>query len=58
MFEDLEDDVKEKFKEYMKTLSVDKLSVILEVMHEFLLFNVAIRQNPDDEDYVDTSSFR
>ncbi|KAH3728508.1 hypothetical protein DPMN_054465, partial [Dreissena polymorpha] len=57
MFEDLEDGVKAKFKEYMKTLSVDKLSVILEVMHEFLLFNVAIRQNPDDEDNVDTSEF-
>ncbi|XP_052244237.1 E3 ubiquitin-protein ligase RNF213-like [Dreissena polymorpha] len=57
MVANLDGDVKKCFNDYLTTLSVDKLSIILDVMHEFLLLNVSIRQNIYDEDYIDTSSY-
>ncbi|KAH3727158.1 hypothetical protein DPMN_053084, partial [Dreissena polymorpha] len=57
MYDNLEKGVETRFKEYMNTLNVEKLSTVLEVIHEFLLLNVAIRQNTDDNDYINTSTY-
>lgn len=41
-------------EEYTKTLSVEKLSHLLEALHEFMLLHVAKEENTNDEDYYET----
>ncbi|XP_053396017.1 E3 ubiquitin-protein ligase rnf213-alpha-like [Mercenaria mercenaria] len=50
---DLTNDHLENFNHYMKDLSVDKLSLLVEVLHELILLKVAVEQNTDDPDYTD-----
>lgn len=57
-YEDLPDEVNSSFGEYMQHLSTEKLSNLLELLHEFLLLRVAVHENPDDDDYVDTRKYR
>ncbi|XP_053396339.1 E3 ubiquitin-protein ligase rnf213-alpha-like isoform X2 [Mercenaria mercenaria] len=52
--EELPDELLSSYKVYMKKLSIDKLSQLLEILHDFILLEVAVRQNPDDEDYTET----
>ena len=54
--EELPDELQKEFGGFMKVLSVDKLSSLLEVMHEFLLLHVARRENREDEDFRDTTN--
>ncbi|WAR07283.1 hypothetical protein MAR_017241, partial [Mya arenaria] len=56
--EELSEELKKSLSGYMKTLSVDKLSGILEILHEFLLIRIARRENASDEDYIDTTENR
>jgi hypothetical protein len=49
--------LKEQVKEYaMKKISIEKLFHLLEVLHEYILLVVAVRQNANDEDYIDTTN--
>ncbi|KAH3728216.1 hypothetical protein DPMN_054167 [Dreissena polymorpha] len=57
-YEDLPNEVKSSFGEYMHHLSTEKLSNLLELLHEFLLLRVAVQENPDDDDFVDTRKYR
>ena len=54
--EELPDELQKAFGGYMKNLSVEKLSSLVEVMHEFLLLHVARRENWEDEDYRDNTN--
>ncbi|WAR07198.1 R213A-like protein, partial [Mya arenaria] len=56
--EELSEELKKSFGVYMKTLSVDKLSGILEILHEFMLLRIARRENTSDEDYIDNTENR
>ncbi|XP_052239407.1 E3 ubiquitin-protein ligase rnf213-alpha-like [Dreissena polymorpha] len=56
-FEDIPIDVKLTYEEYLKKLSIEVLYTLLEILHEFMLLVVGIRQNPDDEDFTDTSHY-
>ncbi|KAH3807136.1 E3 ubiquitin-protein ligase RNF213-like [Dreissena polymorpha] len=58
MLEDIDGDLERGFTDYINALSVGELETILEAMHEFLLLSVSIRQNTDDEDFIDTSNYR
>ncbi|XP_052807608.1 E3 ubiquitin-protein ligase rnf213-alpha-like isoform X3 [Mya arenaria] len=51
--DELSEELHKSFGVYMKTLSVDKLSSILEILHEFMLLRIARRENTSDEDYID-----
>ncbi|XP_052243455.1 E3 ubiquitin-protein ligase RNF213-like [Dreissena polymorpha] len=57
-YEDLPDVVKSSFGEYMNNLSTEKLSNLLELLHEFLILRVSVQENPDDDDFVDTNKYR
>ena len=52
--EEVSDELQAAYWAYMKKLSVEKLSHLLEVLHEYILLVVAVRQNPSDEDYIPT----
>ena len=54
--EELPDEILNEYRGYMKKLSIDKLSQLVEVLHEYILLVVAVRQNPEDEDYMDTTN--
>ncbi|XP_052808702.1 E3 ubiquitin-protein ligase rnf213-alpha-like isoform X1 [Mya arenaria] len=54
----LSEELQKSFGGYMKTLSVDKLSGILEILHEFMLLRIARRENTSDEDYIDNTEHR
>jgi len=54
--EELPDEFQKAFGDYMKNMSVEKLSSLVEVMHEFLLLHVARRENSEDEDYRDNTN--
>ncbi|WAR07202.1 R213A-like protein, partial [Mya arenaria] len=53
--EELSEELQKSLGGYMKTLSVDKLSGILEILHQFMLLRIARRENTSDEDYIDTA---
>ncbi|XP_052239910.1 E3 ubiquitin-protein ligase RNF213-like [Dreissena polymorpha] len=55
--QDIPDNAKPTFEEYMKHLSIDKLHTMLEILHELLILVIAVRQNSDDKDYVDTENY-
>ncbi|XP_052243691.1 E3 ubiquitin-protein ligase rnf213-alpha-like [Dreissena polymorpha] len=57
MYTDLDAQLEASFLDYINNLTVDKLTNILEAMHEFLLLSVSIRQNDENEDYIDTSRY-
>jgi len=57
-YEELPDGLQTELDGFMKNLSVEKLADLLEVMHEFILLQVARRDNRDDEDYIDTANHR
>ncbi|XP_053396012.1 E3 ubiquitin-protein ligase rnf213-alpha-like [Mercenaria mercenaria] len=50
---DLTENQLENFNHYMTDLSVDKLGLLVEVLHEFILLKVAVKQNTNDDDYMD-----
>ncbi|XP_053396335.1 E3 ubiquitin-protein ligase rnf213-alpha-like isoform X2 [Mercenaria mercenaria] len=54
--EELPDELLILYRGYMKKLSIDKLSQLVEVLHEYILLVVAVRQNPEDDDYTDTTN--
>jgi len=56
--EKLPDELNDKLDEYLGTLSVEKLGHVLEGLHEFMLLKVAVKENTDDEDYVDSVNNR
>ncbi|XP_052808603.1 E3 ubiquitin-protein ligase rnf213-alpha-like isoform X2 [Mya arenaria] len=56
--DELSDELQKSFGGYMKTLSIDKLSGILEILHEFMLLRIARRENTSDEDYIDNTENR
>ncbi|KAL4233165.1 hypothetical protein ACF0H5_007850 [Mactra antiquata] len=47
-----------QFKDYMKNLSVEKLSLLVEVLHEFILLKIAVRENHEDEDHTDSTVYK
>ncbi|WAR07286.1 hypothetical protein MAR_017244, partial [Mya arenaria] len=56
--DELPEELQKSLGGYMKTLSVDKLSGILEILHEFMLLRIARRENTSDEDYIDNTENR
>ncbi|WAR11572.1 RN213-like protein [Mya arenaria] len=62
-FETISEDFQESLPEncqsdlntFLKPLSVDKVGVFVEVLHEFILLHVGKRENIDDENYVETT---
>jgi len=54
--EEVSDELQKEFGDYIKNLNVEKLSSLLEVMHEFILLHVARRENREEEDYRDTTN--
>ncbi|XP_060586335.1 E3 ubiquitin-protein ligase rnf213-alpha-like [Ruditapes philippinarum] len=56
--QELPDELTNEYWAYMKKLSVEKLTQLLEVLHEYILLVVAVRQNSTDEDYIETFSNR
>ncbi|XP_053396342.1 E3 ubiquitin-protein ligase rnf213-alpha-like isoform X2 [Mercenaria mercenaria] len=54
--EELPDELLTAYRAYMKKLSIEKLTQLLEIMHEYILLVVAVRQNPENEDFIDTSN--
>ncbi|KAL5009497.1 hypothetical protein ScPMuIL_011802, partial [Solemya velum] len=65
-FEDVDDDfiiplpsdLKESLDECMRSVSLEKIEVLLQLIFECIILQIAIPQNVDDEDYVDTRSQR
>ncbi|XP_060596001.1 E3 ubiquitin-protein ligase rnf213-alpha-like [Ruditapes philippinarum] len=56
--EELPEEVMTEYMGYMKKLSIDKLSQLVEILHEYILLVVAVRQNLEDEDFIDTTNHR
>ncbi|XP_060597666.1 E3 ubiquitin-protein ligase rnf213-alpha-like [Ruditapes philippinarum] len=50
---DLSIEEREILEQYLKPLSVEKISSLVECIHEFILLKVAVKQNVDEEDYID-----
>lgn len=61
VFESVSSDFDENLEEgelsvltaYTRNLSVEKLTRLIEVLHEFILLKVSEKQNTYDEDYTD-----
>ncbi|XP_053396355.1 E3 ubiquitin-protein ligase rnf213-alpha-like [Mercenaria mercenaria] len=53
--EDLPEEVLTTFHDYTKQLTIDKLTQLVEAMHEFILLVVAVKQNMDDSDAMNTT---
>ena len=51
--DDLSTEGQEVLNEYLKELSVEKLIYLVEVLHDFILLKVAVKQNVGEEDYID-----
>ncbi|XP_052808614.1 E3 ubiquitin-protein ligase rnf213-alpha-like isoform X2 [Mya arenaria] len=56
--EELSEELEESLGCYMKDLSVDNLSGILELLHEFMLLRISRQEETNDEDYIDTTENR
>lgn len=52
--EELPAEIETVFEMYVKKLSIENLSQLVEVLHEYIMLVVAVRQSTDDEDYTDT----
>lgn len=52
--DELPNEIKTLFELYMKKLSIEMLSQLVEVLHEYIMLAVAVRQSTEDEDYSDT----
>ena len=54
--EHLPEDMEIEFRDFMRTISVDKLSELVAMLHEFILLKVTVKENRDDEDFDDITS--
>jgi len=56
--EELPEELKNEYDHFMTLLSLEKLSGLVEIMHEFLLLHVAKRESQNDENYRDQTNDR
>ncbi|XP_052216221.1 E3 ubiquitin-protein ligase rnf213-alpha-like isoform X4 [Dreissena polymorpha] len=56
-FKKIPADSKAAFTKYLESFSCERLFHIMEILHEFLLLKVAVKENADSEDYVETDNF-
>jgi SepF-like predicted cell division protein (DUF552 family) len=56
--EELPEEIMTEYRGYMKKLSIEKLNQLVEILHEYILLVVAVRQNPEDEDFIDTTNHK
>ncbi|KAH3784679.1 hypothetical protein DPMN_162643 [Dreissena polymorpha] len=54
---DIPEDIGKKFLTYVRDLSSEKLLNMLEKLHEFLILQLPVRENTDDEDYVNNTEY-
>ena len=53
-YEDVPVDLRGQLDIYFREMSVEKLGVFLEVLHEYVILCVSVKQSQNDEDYEDT----
>ncbi|XP_052217509.1 E3 ubiquitin-protein ligase rnf213-alpha-like [Dreissena polymorpha] len=56
-FEKIPADSRVAFTKYLESFSCESLFNIMEVLHEFLLLKVAVKEKADSKDYVQTDNF-
>ncbi|KAK3096790.1 hypothetical protein FSP39_003301 [Pinctada imbricata] len=55
--EDLTEEQREVVRGFCEELQLEKLEVLLETLWECIMLRISVPQNPDDEDYIDTTKF-
>ena len=56
--EELPEELKNEYDHFMTLLNIEKLSGLVEIMHEFLLLHVAKRESQNDANYMDQTNVR
>ena len=52
---ELSEDLLAELETYFREMSIEKLGVFIEVLHEYIILGVSVKMNQDDEDFEDTS---
>ena len=54
--EELSEDVMVNLETYFREMSIEKLAVFIEVLHEYIILGVSVKMNQNDEDFEDTTN--
>ena len=54
--EELSEDFMVDLETYFREMSIEKLAVFIEVLHEYIILGVSVKMNQNDEDFEDTTN--
>ena len=54
--EELSEDLLPDLETYFREMSIEKLGVLIEVLHEYIILGVSVKMSQEDEDFEDTTN--
>ena len=54
--EELPEDLLVDLETYFREMSIEKLGMLIEVLHEYIILGVSVKMSQEDEDFEDTTN--